>query len=96
MLWEAFLRAPGIPVDELARILLTPEEARHPLFAERLDSLREVQIEIGCGPKRPYRKRKTAKPKPKATEAEKSLKTIGRRKQMFSEPENLLKTHAVR
>ena len=58
VLWGAFLQAPGVSVDEIARILLTPEEARHPLFAERLDSLREVQIEIGCGPKRPYRKRK--------------------------------------
>ena len=58
MLWEAFLQAPGVPVDEIARILLTPEAARHPVFAERLDFLRELEIEMASDLKRPYRKQK--------------------------------------
>ncbi|MGA3326428.1 MAG: hypothetical protein ABSF45_18305 [Terriglobia bacterium] len=58
VLWEAFLQAPGVPVEEMARILLTPEEAWHPVFAERVDLLREVEIEMASNLPRPYRKRK--------------------------------------
>jgi len=62
VLWGAFLQAPGVSVDEIARILLTPEEARHPVFAERLDLLREVEILMASGLKRPYRKRNATTP----------------------------------
>ena len=58
MLFRGFLEAPGVPVDEIAQILLTPEEARHPVFADRVEFLREVELEMASNLKRPYRRRK--------------------------------------
>jgi hypothetical protein len=40
-LWYALLEAPpGVTVDEIARAILTPEQAAHPRYAELVDIFR--------------------------------------------------------
>lgn len=56
MLFRAFLEAPGCPVEEMARIPLTPEQARHSVFAERVDFLRAAEIEMASNVRHPRTK----------------------------------------
>jgi hypothetical protein len=59
-LFQAFIEFPGVPVEEMARIILTPEQARHPVFAARVNFLREMEIAMAANFPRPHRKRQTS------------------------------------
>ncbi len=48
-LYLTLLDAPPCSVDRVARALLTPEQAAHPLFAETVDMFRQAEIEVVLG-----------------------------------------------
>jgi len=45
-LLRALLEAEPGGIEQVARTLLTPEQAAHPLFARTVDSFRRVELEI--------------------------------------------------
>jgi hypothetical protein len=45
-LFEALLDAPPGGIDAVAGVILTPEQASHPLFASLVDQAREVEREV--------------------------------------------------
>ncbi len=48
-LYLTLLDAPACAVDRVARTILTPEQAMHPLFADALDLFRETEIAVVLG-----------------------------------------------
>jgi len=48
-LYLTLLDAPPYAVDRVARALLTPEQAAHPLFAGTVDMFRQAEIEVVLG-----------------------------------------------
>jgi len=48
-LYLMLLDAPACAVDRVARTILTPEQAMHPLFADALDLFRETEIAVVLG-----------------------------------------------
>jgi hypothetical protein len=47
-LWYAMLEAPPCAIEATARAVLTPEQARHPKFAELVDIFRQAEIEVAA------------------------------------------------
>jgi len=45
-LWRALLYAPPGATDRVASLILTPEQASHPLFSSLVDRFRRVELEI--------------------------------------------------
>jgi hypothetical protein len=51
-LYVTLLDAPACAVDRVARTIITPEQAMHPLFADALDLFRETEIAVVLGQRR--------------------------------------------
>jgi hypothetical protein len=97
-LWYALLEAPpGATVDEIARDILTPEQAAHPRFAELLEIFRQAEIEVAANARQFYGRWDTGTRKASATpsKAENLMKTKAGRKFQRPKAGNSLKTNTV-